>query len=640
MASEPPPGPLPAGSPAPRTRRRWWRTWWGLSLIGATTLGAVTVAAVLLNLAALVQWQARATLDRLVAPEHALDRVDLALRAGHLGVHGLRIAQPVGFSGGPLLNVDRVMVDVVPGSLFGARIEIPTMTVAGVTVRVVRRADGAFNLEQVLVPGEPTSAPVATTEKPHEAPIPRVIALGALRITGITVRVEDQQTADDWALELRDLSLEVDGLELHTGVAPDVVLQRAALACARLAISQAPGFARESGGELAAVTSLAVELGPLGGLAAPRTVRSARIDLLTAAIERQADGRTNLAATTDHLAELSASLIDRLGGGRQVPAATPTSAPETNGQPAPALLIEQATLVDGGITYRDLGLAKEPFTVAIDRLRATVAGLWIGNPPTADTPPARITQDFAIRQPAELPVARSGLVARVGPLGDGIPTLTARYHLTGFALDTVDQLVPAGIRTTAGLTALDARIDATIDAHRLDVRGAITTDTGVRYPLRVSGTPQAPVVDLGPVLAGVFNRFGGSLLNLGGKAFGVGKDLAAGGLSAVGAVGSGVLDVGKNLGQGLFGVIAGAVTLDGARATDGLKTATAGTVTAAAGTVTGAGSAALGGVGDSVGSVTGSTRRGVWFAATDTRHDVALKQARDALLGDAPAPRP
>jgi hypothetical protein len=145
---------------------------------------------------------------------------------------------------------------------------------------------------------------------------------------------------------------------------------------------------------------------------------------------------------------------------------------------------------------------------------------------------------------------------------------------------------------------------------RISLDALALTDRNVRYDtIHVRGPLDAPVVEIAPVLAGVF-RVTDGVINIGKSGLGAGISIAGGGIDVAKEVGSGLVKTGKKLLGGLFDTGKGIATLD---------------------TVGGAGSAAGGGLGQSVSDLTGSAAVKAWDKGIPTRYQTAMQKAEIAL---------
>ncbi|MFQ5844260.1 MAG: hypothetical protein ACE5JG_04650 [Planctomycetota bacterium] len=118
-------------------------------------LGIALAAVVALLLAAFV-WMdeiAEAAIERggeaALGVETSLDAADVGVFGGRLALRGLRVANPEGFRTEHLLALREGSVAVSLGSLLGDRVEVPHLTLAGVSL-ILERHRGRSNYRVVL----------------------------------------------------------------------------------------------------------------------------------------------------------------------------------------------------------------------------------------------------------------------------------------------------------------------------------------------------------------------------------------------------------------------------------------------------------------------------------------------------------
>ena len=161
---------------------------------------------------------------------------------------------------------------------------------------------------------------------------------------------------------------------------------------------------------------------------------------------------------------------------------------------------------------------------------------------------------------------------------------------------------------------------------------SVLSDRNVHYnAINLSGPLDAPKVELGAVLAGVFSRVSDGLVNMGKRGLGGGFRIAKGGVDVAKELGSGSLNVGKNLGKSVLGIGRGLVTLDQKDLEEGLTDITKGSVAITADSVKRTGTAAGGGLQDSFSDLKGDDVLQAWDNGIPARYQAAMKQAEDAL---------
>ena len=314
----------------------------------------------------------------------------------------------------------------------------------------------------------------------------------------------------------------------------------------------------------------------------------------------------------------------------QAKATLATNKPATDNA-LPVIRIEQITLENGTVNFRAEVLTDETLVFPLDNIQMAISQLRLfdGN---AEVAPASAALSFELGQPNDLPTAYFGCLAKIGLVANGTPLVNSQFRITGFKLDTLGSLIPPATRTTLGATGFDADLALALNTDTISLHASALSDHHVRYEaIKVKGALDAPVVDLGPVLAGMTGRLSMGLLNIGARGLSAGVEIAAGGVDIVKEVGTGALAVGKELGQSAIKVGEGATTRDDKQLKEGLKGATKDTTQLTTGTMKASGSAAGGRLKRSVSDLKGERMVQTWDQGIATRHQAAMRQAQDAL---------
>jgi len=154
-----------------------------------------------------------------------VDSMALSPFSGRLGIDGLRVANPEGFSAEPLFRLDRGAVQVRPASLFADVIEVPELTLDGLIVRLERKNAGT-NLDRIVEnlrgnnTGEDAGSGDAGADTGAASGQPTRLRIGYLRITGVGAQVDlgselgerGRFSVDVPPIEMRDLGDDPDGL--------------------------------------------------------------------------------------------------------------------------------------------------------------------------------------------------------------------------------------------------------------------------------------------------------------------------------------------------------------------------------------------------------------------------------------------
>ena len=271
----------------------------------------------------------------------------------------------------------------------------------------------------------------------------------------------------------------------------------------------------------------------------------------------------------------------------------------------PVVQVNSIRLEDGSITVRDSALTGKPMVFPLKDLQVMVSQLRLFDD-NAAVDPASISVSFQLKQPGKLPSAHFGTVARMGPVGRGTPPVNAQVCMIGLKLKTLGTLLPPATRDALGGDGLDGGLVLALNNGRINLDALALTDRNIRYDtIHVRGTLDAPVVEIAPVLAGVF-RVTDGVLSIGKSGLATGVSLAQGGVDVAKKMGSGTVKTGKKFLGGLFDTGKGIATLDAKQMGKGIVGSTAGTIDHSLDSAKDAGSAAGGGVGKSVSDLTGS----------------------------------
>ncbi len=245
--------------------------------------------------------------------------------------------------------------------------------------------------------------------------------------------------------------------------------------------------------------------------------------------------------------------------------------------------------------------------------------------------PAAVSFSFLLKQPGKLPRAYFGTVARMGPVARGVPPINAQVRLIGLKLDTLGSLIPPSTRAALGANGLDTGTALALNDGRISLDALALTDRNIRYDtIHVRGPLDAPVVEIAPILAGVF-RVTDGVLNIGKKGLGAGISIAEGGVDVAKEVGSGALKIGEKLETGLFDTGAGLVSQDEKKMKEGLAGSTVGTIDLSLDSVKGAGSTAGSGLHRSAADLTSEAALKAWDKNIPTRYQTAMQRAQEAL---------
>ena len=179
---------------------------WGCLKIG---LIVVVVLLVVLHFAtpAIVKSAANRILPDALGTDAHLENVQVGLIGGRIGVGGLRIAQPEGFPGEPLLELGTFRTAVPLGKALRQNpLTIKRLHVDDLTLRLIQDAEGILNVTRL---GPPPDEDVI--EEPDPAEIPPVWIKHVL-LENIRILFEAQNL--EWLVEIHDLEFELRDLRI------------------------------------------------------------------------------------------------------------------------------------------------------------------------------------------------------------------------------------------------------------------------------------------------------------------------------------------------------------------------------------------------------------------------------------------
>ena len=176
-----------------RRRGRRQRILWVTGIVAL--LAALLLVPPLINMNRYAHRIAMSMSASLGRPVH-LDGVELQLLpVPAVVLHNLVVSEAPGFGDEPTIRANSVAATVRLSSLWRRRIEFGSVTFQDPSVNLVRRADGRWNLESILLHASQTqTAPTAQT---HAGPTPRFPYIEA---TGARVNIKDGDEKTPWSL--------------------------------------------------------------------------------------------------------------------------------------------------------------------------------------------------------------------------------------------------------------------------------------------------------------------------------------------------------------------------------------------------------------------------------------------------------
>jgi hypothetical protein len=447
-----------------------------------------------------------------------------------------------------------------------------------------------------------------------------IVAILLLLLVTLTLDLVGRSVANKMLPEALHTKASLGGL--HIGLVRGVVGLR------NLRVGQ-PGTFTNDGPDLLTLGRFGanVKLGSLPG-SGPIVVQRVELSDLLIHIVRNATGELNVA-------QLGSTNVP------EVAVEAPSNAPPVvvkEAAPARRIVVEHIRIKHGLIRYTDRQLGDgTPVDVTVKDLDLALDGLVID--------PAAGPVQFApalLELTARLPRAgghdvRLGAVARIGPVGGGIPAVQGALRLIGFELAPVGGLLPPGVMAALGGSGLDLVADAAVATNMLKVDGAMTMDGGSRFPVTVGGTPDQPVFDKSSVLFGAFGRLSGGVQGSAAVVADTGMAAAGTVVHTAGSIAGGALKTVGSLGHALGSTAMAGLSGDMKGVGSGLVATVSAPVSGVYDTVTNTTRSVVSGLGDSAKALRGKTAFEDWRKDTDKRWDKTWSEAR-ANVEKAPWP--
>ena len=597
-----------------KKKRRGW--WWKIPL-GLLFLLLIVVFVVILNLNPIVHSQLNRMLkDSLVAGGH-LDAVAINLRGGQIDFTGLSIASPPGFGKKDFFQLNSLSVAVDPGSLFDDVLVVRHLNVNSLALILERDKHGRLNVK-ALLPGNETSQRKGDTVATDEtSPAFPAVLIRSLSIDNLSVALIDELSGEQWTAHFR-IDLNIDDLHLEDLSKPEVLLRKVVFSLSDVSIDQPPGLGPD---HLLTLKKLLVATNDLKLLSPQYDIRKISLEGLDAKVTVDKKGVTNLTKLSDALF------------GHKTENSRPKDDPtEKRDQPTslPIISFAEINVVDGSLFYKNTMKMNDPLSLQLNAITADVSGLRLFDKDNIANP-AAAGLSFEVAQPEGLPTAYFGALATVGPVGEGVPPVNAQLRLIGLKLDTLGARVPQAVRTALGASGLDIGMTLALDNDSVKLQADVLTDKNIRYTaIKVQGSLSSPRVEVGKFMAG-FNRVAGWLNNAKQGGLSASFDIAKTGVNVSKNVGTGAYKLGKHLGQNLFEIGTGLVTVNGQRLNKGIAGTTGGTTGQINELVRGTGSTTAGGLKGSVGSLKGNAILKNWDDGILTRYHTSMERAQELL---------
>ncbi|BCS99170.1 hypothetical protein DSLASN_48020 [Desulfoluna limicola] len=601
----------------------------------------------IINIDSIAHTQINKALKSYLPGGGSLKAIDFQLAKGYVAINGLIINSPQVFGPTPLLQLERLELDIKPTSLLSGERVVEQVVLKDVSIVVIRTGDGELNVLNILTADKRNAEPDAEAKETYEGsepPIPSV-RINATRFENIRIAFIDQGPPEPWSTELR-LDLTVDDLQLRDLMNIDILSGKILLALSTFKAASPSGFGDET---LASLERLVISSDGLDLGAPEMVIDNILIKEPSLSLTLRRDGVSNWqcmggasdapekeavnAEATEEKPAIFKRLMDTLKGRLSQPAdrvveAEPSESSKTE---LPVIVVKRTRLEGGSFTYRNDSLTKEGIVLTTTDIQAEVTGLRLFDTRVA-SPPASVSLSFELGQPQGHPAAYLGLLARVGLVGVGAPLINTQLRVTGFKLDTLGSLVPHATQTLLGASGLDADIALAINTDSLHLNAAMLTDKNVQYnAINIKGPLDAPRVEMDKILNGVFNRFSSGLLDLGKGGVHAGVDIASGGVEVTKGLGSGLLQAGKSVLKGIQHIGTGVVTLNKKKVKEGLKESSVNTLVVTVDSAKKVGATTGHGLTNSYSNLKGDARLEAWNKDIPARHDAAMQRAQSAL---------
>ncbi len=599
-------------------KKKFRGLWWKIPA-GFVCLLLILLIAVILNLNPIVCSQLNRLLNDSLVAGGSLDAVEIDLSSGQLAFSGLLLAPPAGFGKNDVLTLNSFSVAVDPASLFGDVVVVNHLNVTDLALSLVRDKGGHLNLE-ALLPAATTSGPRPSAEGSSSS-FPAIL-IRSLKIENLSIALRDESSGEQWTGHCR-IDLSVDNLKLDDVAQGEIVLGKALLTLSEVHLDQPAGFGP---GELLTLKKLGIATTGIDLNSSHLTLDDVSLQGATVAVSVDKNGETNLQVLSRTLS----------GQEEETAAAKDNSSKPADSSPLPVVTIKEITIADGSLLYRNEMKSDDPLVLQFNAITADVSGLRLFDKHDI-TKPAAAKLSFEVAQPKGLPTAYFGALATVGPVGEGIPPVNAQLRLYGLKLDTLGARVPPSVQTALGASGLDIAVSLALDDDSIKLQSDVLTDKNIRYTaIKVQGPLNSLRIEVGKFMAG-FNRVAGWLNNArrGGLHAGIG--LAKTGVDITRDVGTGAYKLGKHLGQNLFDIGTGLVTVDGQKLNKGVSGTTGGTTGQINRLVLGTGSTTAGGLRGSLGNLQGDAAIKAWDDGISARYRNSMEQAQ-LLLGEMPYP--
>lgn len=148
--------------------------------------------------------------------------IDISLLWGRVGIRNLHIAQPEGFIGEDMVQLEKLVLTVPPGKAIKRDpLEVRNLHLDGLTLNFISDTNGIYNFTQIGPPAKTETAVIA--EDPTEPAKPLPLWIKNILLENIQLHFVDLAKA--WEFNLQDIRLEVTDVQMayDTGKGPGMV---------------------------------------------------------------------------------------------------------------------------------------------------------------------------------------------------------------------------------------------------------------------------------------------------------------------------------------------------------------------------------------------------------------------------------
>jgi len=585
--------------------------------------------------------------DLSTAAEGSEETVDGGTRAS-LVLRNIRIDQPPGFGEDPMLTIPEVDLKISVPHVFMPHLTVEELGLKDIVINLARNRSGRLNMEAVLSEAVPHASetpeiqePISSGQAEDGSPLDWSVHLKRFAIEGVSVLYTDSSFQDE-PLEMKvgDVSLKVANLLLESEGGPDREKDkpskgngnkgahgaRGSLVLRDVQVDQPRGF---SGDTVLAWPEFKVDF-VVDSLAGPRiTIEQADLH----------KPRVHLAFDKDRRGNISVLMPKATPSSEEASAEKKMGPPEDRSDEGTRIQVRKFAIEDLGFAFTDSSYEKKPLDVRFEGVDLELANLTYDPaadqekklPGTLRLTGRRVQKPFAD--------ALVGLYARIGVLGEGIPSLNGSIQMGGIELEPLSHVLPTGTEQAVGGDAVDTSVDLALAADTLDCTVKVKSIGGSTLSLGIAGTPEEPEVDASNAIFLIYARSGGAVGNVVGKFGGAGLETADTAARSVKVMGKGTAKTLGSAGGGLFHTAKGVATADVDKIGGGLKKTTAGTVKEGVGTATGTVGEVKDGAVDVGTASIGAQQAKAWRDATQERWAKAWRNAQ-TRVDKMPYPAP